>query len=96
MDVCCSKPDVKPSTSQPPKAKKHVDKGCGHRNRNGIDFKITGDYKALANDGEFPWMTLILRKDPADKKQLDVFACGGSLINKQVVLTAAHCVEKLK
>lgn len=44
--------------------------------------------------GEFPWTVAILKEEKAlDGQVLNVYVCGGSLISRSVVLTAAHCVE---
>lgn len=48
-----------------------------------IDSQIVGGLKA--KKGQFPWQVLI---------QMDgQYLCGGSLIDPEWVLTAAHCVH---
>ncbi|XP_043255138.1 melanization protease 1-like [Colletes gigas] len=52
--------------------------------------KIIGGNKTGVFD--FPWMALIAYDTG---RQIPEFRCGGSLINKRYVLTAAHCVTSL-
>ena len=40
----------------------------------------------VANIGDYPYMALLKMVDGR-------YSCGGSLINKWYVLTAAHCIE---
>ena len=51
---------------------------------------IVGGKKAKL--GDFPYMALLGKIAKSDGKIL--YSCGGSLINKWYVLTAAHCVKK--
>ncbi|KZC14538.1 Serine proteinase stubble [Dufourea novaeangliae] len=91
LDRCCKLPDqLKPGEQiMPPPTER---KGCGQRHPDGVGFRITG-HDNEAQFGEFPWMVVILKERIGDGKQKQFkYQCGGSLIHKQAVLTAAHCV----
>ncbi|XP_055316143.1 uncharacterized protein LOC129575928 [Sitodiplosis mosellana] len=91
FETCCSLRSEKPMI--PPETK--VNTGCGIRNQDGVGFRITGDKDNEAQFGEFPWTVAILKEEKAlDGQVLNVYVCGGSLIDAGVVLTAAHCVDK--
>ena len=72
----------------------YVSRGCGHRNRDGIGFRIKGAEKGEANFGEFPWMIALIAKSLINNQYMDSYVCGGSLVHRRIVLTAAHCVFK--
>lgn len=53
--------------------------------------RIVGGEKTALN--AYPW-TVLLIAQPADKS-FTSYSCGGSLLNNQYVLTAAHCFREL-
>ena len=42
--------------------------------------------------GQLPWQAIVLAKDAENKGKI----CGGAIVSRFHVLTAAHCVEKEK
>ncbi|KAL7291856.1 hypothetical protein TKK_0014419 [Trichogramma kaykai] len=54
------------------------------------DDKIYGGNRTKVN--EFPWMALVAYDTGLSEPQ---YRCGGSIINKRYILTAAHCVRNL-
>ena len=63
---------------------------CGTRLKN---TNIVGGKTAKL--GDYPYMALLgsTQQNPRTKKTETFYTCGGSLINKWYVLTAAHCVQ---
>lgn len=91
LEVCCQPADpvvAVPTTSAPLHVK------CGQRNPNGAGIKLSRTTD-IAEYGEFPWMVAVLKTnyDYTNTNDVNDYAiCGGSLINENVVLTAAHCI----
>ncbi|KAI9585411.1 phenoloxidase-activating factor 2-like [Glossina fuscipes] len=64
-------------------------KGCGWQYQSGLDLSSSNE----AEFGEFPWMVAILSAEGInDNDKIYLYACGGSLVGSNIVLTAANCV----
>ncbi|XP_031329371.1 phenoloxidase-activating factor 2-like [Photinus pyralis] len=90
LSVCC---ESKTQFQDEIIPKKH-DRGCGRRNPNGLGFSSNGDADH-AQFGEFPWMMALLGRETTEGNLNESWSyqCGASLIHRQVVLTAAHCIS---
>ena len=54
--------------------------------------KIVGG--TIANEGDVPWQVALSIGVAANLTAVSGFSCGGTLINPNWVLTAAHCTYK--
>lgn len=90
-EVCCSAPENEPVTPTTPAP--YVPQ-CGKRHIEGLNTRILNPFLGQdeAKMGEFPWQAAILRIEG----KVNIFICGGTLIDKRFVLTATHCVAGLK
>ncbi|XP_040570649.1 phenoloxidase-activating factor 2 [Lepeophtheirus salmonis] len=105
LEVCCRHPDFStnsPQTTtpepvtQPPKPRSYVPE-CGRRNVGGVGVRIQNDkYKGSTQFGEWPHMCALLEiQAVAYGEDINKYVCGASLIAPGVVLTGAHCVDKI-
>ncbi|GFU07918.1 serine proteinase stubble, partial [Nephila pilipes] len=82
--VCCNTPET--STVKPYQHR------CGVRNPSGINSRILSpSNEGEADFGEWPWQAAILKTEG----KVNIFQCGGVLIDKYHVMTVAHCVYHL-
>ncbi|XP_040570233.1 phenoloxidase-activating factor 2-like [Lepeophtheirus salmonis] len=105
LEVCCRHPDFStnsPQTitpepvTQPPKPRTYIPE-CGRRNVGGVGVRIQNNkYKGSTQFGEWPHMCAVLEVQAvAYGEDINKYVCGASLIAPGVVLTGAHCVDKI-
>lgn len=91
--VCCKKP--KQSTA--PTSSNEIVHSQIRNSRGTSDMtstRIIGNSMTTdgsTSSGEFPWMVAVLKTNSQTYE--DQHVCGGSVIHRSVVLTAAHCLE---
>ncbi|KAL7639535.1 UNVERIFIED_CONTAM: hypothetical protein RMT77_010036 [Armadillidium vulgare] len=89
LEVCCLEPYS--NYPKPVKPVPHVP-GCGRRNTEGVHASVSGFNVTQTQFGEYPWMVALLRMESIGGEEVNLYLCGGSLIQPNIVLTAAHCV----
>ena len=100
IDVCCKDPNK--NYPVPPTPAPYRPTQCGAQyddQTSNVDVRIhlnqeKHGFDNVAQFGAYPWMAAILKFNSYENKDLNIYQCGGSLINQQVILTAAHCVEE--
>ncbi|XP_054720436.1 transmembrane protease serine 9-like [Uloborus diversus] len=75
------------TTSPPPEPKPNVC-SCGKENEPDTERIMGG--QTVSPPSRYPWIVALVK----EKNGKNDFFCGGTLINRQYILTASHCIEK--
>ena len=63
--------------------------GCGQRATEGVRGRVASrEGEGGTQLGQYPWHAAILKREEVD----NLYVCGGSLLDSQHILTAAHCL----
>ncbi|XP_063883137.1 phenoloxidase-activating factor 2-like [Scylla paramamosain] len=66
---------------------------CGQRNVPGMGSSFEGLEEQQSQYGEFPWTAVVFTEILVEGFDFQIFAAGGSLVHRQLVLTVAHAVK---
>ncbi|XP_021706592.1 proclotting enzyme isoform X2 [Aedes aegypti] len=88
-DTVCCLSNGSSDTQAPTDAGEVSIKECGYRIETGIKFNTINRDHGESQYGEFPWVVAIMVNESANVR----FTCSGTLIDPEVVITAAECVK---
>ncbi|XP_039761985.1 uncharacterized protein LOC120635126 [Pararge aegeria] len=95
-ETCCLVPNTRdPTDLIEPSETEPTPEECGWRKPNGVGNNSGDESDKDTKFGEFPWVVAVLKIVPdnePDGELMYLYAGGGSLIHREVVLTAAHIV----
>ena len=66
-----------------------AEQSCGQRSNEGVRGRVASrEGQGGTQLGQYPWHAAILKREEVD----NLYVCGGSLLDSQHILTAAHCL----
>lgn len=71
----------------------NYDSSCGIRSFNIPESRIIGGRQA--KEGEFPWQVSIASVSSVSSTNNPSHFCGGAILSKNTIITAAHCMKRM-